>query len=65
MPEEESVGEDRRTDEQEETAEEQAGLEGDEPEEAFELRVGWEETFLGAEDFGGDGEDGDVGSDEE
>ena len=52
-------------DKQESGAEDEADFEIDVVEDALELWVGRQEAFLGAEDAGADGEDGDVGSDED
>ena len=64
VPEIYGVDEDRGSTKEEEAAEEEADLQGDGLEESFELGIGREEAFLGAEDLGGDGKDGDMGSDE-
>ena len=65
VPQVKCVAEDAGADEQQEAAEQQAGFEGDVFEDAIVGGVAREEAFLGAEDAGGDGEDGDVRADED
>ena len=59
------VSEDARADQQKRAAEDETNFKIDVVEDAFELWVGWKKTFLRSEDAGADGEDGDVGSDED
>jgi hypothetical protein len=59
------VAEDDDADQQKCAAEDEADFEIDVVEDSLELRIGWEEAFLRAEDARADGEDGDVGSDED
>ena len=56
------VDEDREAYEQERAAKEKPYFEIDVIEDALELRIGWQEAFLGAKDTCADSEDRDVGS---
>ncbi len=65
VPDVQGKAEDAETDQQEHATEDESYFEVDVVEDTLELRVGGQEAFLGAEDAGADGEDGDVGSDED
>ena len=65
MPDVEGVGEDAETNQKKCGSEEQTYFEIDVVEDALELWVRWKKALLRAEDAGADGEDRDVGSDED
>ena len=65
MPDVYGVAEDAEADQQKDAAEDEAHFKVDVVEDALELWVRWKESLLRAEDAGADGEDRDVGSDED
>jgi len=65
MPDIKRIGEDSQTEQQQCASEGQAYFEVDVVEDPLEFWIGWKKALLCSEDSGADGEDGDVGADED